>query len=415
MGNQLASTGAGNPARARLSPQARIVVCGVVYAANLGDGVIAECMAHVLKKHWPDTPVLHLDLSTRETYGETAVSGKRRILALLRHSPGFINTMIVAAGLKAFLVRKAAPAWEDYFRAQDVVVIGGGHLLSDFNLNFPSKLALLSRIAARAGARLGLHAVGVSGNWSKRATQLFDTVLSRCASVSVRDEASLRHLAAHVPGLEVAPSIAADPGYIARLQYADVVPVRRGIGLNISNPDELAQYDAKAGGKSATRPDYDGFWIGLLREYLRRGSPVTMFTNGAEEDEEYLDRLVRKAAAAGLSGFDRRPRPRAPAELVGMIKGLDLLIGHRLHAHIVAFAHGVPAVALGWDDKLQGQMELMGRGELLLPFEAADAGQALALADRVMQAPADDERARDMERRAEDDLVSTIDTLIAGQ
>jgi polysaccharide pyruvyl transferase WcaK-like protein len=388
--------------------QARIVLCGVPYAANLGDGVIADCMAYALHKHWPTGRICHLDLSTRDGYGKGGVVGKKRILAMLRNAPRFVSDLMVSVGLRLFLERRAAPAWQQYFKPDDVVIIGGGHLLSDFNLNFPRKLDLLSAFAHAAGAKLAVHGVGVSAKWSKRAGQLFADVLARCMAISVRDEQSALNLRRHLPELAITPRLARDPGYLAHLAYADVAAKGAGIGLNLSNPDELAQY----GGNRKPKQDYDDFWLNLITMYVGRGMKVTLFTNGAEEDEDYVDHIVGKADAMAVSGFERMPQPKQPSDLVAGIKGLHLMVGHRLHAQIIAFTHGIPSIALGWDDKLRSQMDVMGRGEFLLPFASPDASQVLKLGDRALVGAFDAERVADLARDAELDLSATVHALV---
>jgi polysaccharide pyruvyl transferase WcaK-like protein len=388
--------------------QLRIVLCGVPYAANLGDAVIADCMAYALRKQQPAARICHLDLSTRDGYGKGGVTGKKRILSLLRNLPRFLSDPMASVGLSLFLARRAVPAWQNYFEPGDVVIIGGGHLLSDFNLNFPRKLDLLSSFAHAAGANLAMHGVGVSARWSNRAGQLFENVLSRCAAISVRDEQSALNLKRHLPRMGISPRLGRDPGYLAHLAYASVAAKGTGVGLNLSNPDELAQY----AGNRKPRQDYDDFWLHLIKSYLGRGLKVTLFTNGAEEDEDYVDHIVGKANYMALSGFERMARPKEPSDLVARIKGLDLMIGHRLHAQIVAFTHGIPSIALGWDDKLRSQMELMGRADFLLPFADPDPNHVLRLGDRALGQSVDTELVHRLSREAYRDVASTLDALI---
>jgi polysaccharide pyruvyl transferase WcaK-like protein len=146
--------------------------------------------------------------------------------------------------------------------------------------------------------------------------------------------------------------------------------------------------------------------------YVGRGMKVTLFTNGAEEDEDYVDHIVGKADAMAVSGFERMPQPKQPSDLVAGIKGLHLMVGHRLHAQIIAFTHGIPSIALGWDDKLRSQMDVMGRGEFLLPFASPDASQVLKLGDRALVGAFDAERVADLARDAELDLSATVHALV---
>ncbi|PNU04340.1 polysaccharide pyruvyl transferase family protein [Novosphingobium guangzhouense] len=387
----------------------RIVICGVTYAPNLGDGVIAECMAHALKVISPSSSIMHVDLAAREGYGQVSVKGKRGLLFVMRAAPSFVRRLVVDAGLSVFLARKALPKWRALFRSGDIVIIGGGHLLSDYNLNFPKKIELVTRLAHEVGARMGFHAVGVSANWSRRGTKLFAAALARCSFVATRDAKSLERLEQSLPGIDIPKSTALDPGYLAKSCYSSVEASTSGVGLNVSDPDELAQY----AGNASIRDKYDALWIALVKAYADAGYKVNLFTNGAEEDESYLAHLADLASKEGVSGFSVITRSITPSDLVAVIKGLDLLVGHRLHAQIVAFAHDVPSVALGWDDKLESQMALMGRGEFVVPFGKPDADTVLEYGRKALAGQVDGSKSRALASQAQDDLLTSVRSIIS--
>ena len=52
-----------------------IVVCTAKYSDNLGDGVIAECVSHILQMSYPDIKISEIDIAGRIDY-----SPKSRIM-----------------------------------------------------------------------------------------------------------------------------------------------------------------------------------------------------------------------------------------------------------------------------------------------------------------------------------------------
>lgn len=382
----------------------RFLICGAVYARNLGDGVIAECMAHVLRSMSDDAPVVFVDLSGRTSYSSVSIRGKEAILKFLRMAPRAVGRVVLIGGIVKFLAQRAAPAWRSLFNDGDLVIIGGGHLLSDFNLNFPSKLALLTHYATRAGASVAIYGVGVSRRWTPTGTRLLKRVARSAATVAVRDEQSATNLNSHLTGLSKTISLTVDPGYLAKGVYGDAHPAGRGVGLNVSDPAELSSY----GSDASSRPDYDSFWIELAKHYAAQGRPVSLFTNGADEDESYLKRIETMLGSDLGDQISIVPRAADPTVLVGTIKGLELLIGHRLHAHIVAFAYSIPSVALGWDEKIVAQLALMGRSAFVIPFETPDAARTIALGTESEALPINQRLRQQLENSARDGIVGMI-------
>ncbi len=52
---------------------------------------------------------------------------------------------------------------------------------------------------------------------------------------------------------------------------------------------------------------------------------------------------------------------------MGLIGHADVLIAHRLHACVIAYALAIPAVGLAWDSKLDAFFESVGRAAYICP------------------------------------------------
>jgi len=254
----------------------------------------------------------------------------------------------------------------------DLVVIGGGQLLSGANLNFPLKIAHLVDRIERAGLPFVLHSIGVAATWNRPAARQFARVLrSPClAGVSVRDPASGQALRAHISRmgltLPVPVTLCPDPAICADLlglpeEGPRAVKVGRRIGLGLTHPAALATH-----GRASTLPNTEAIlndYRALVLALSQQGAQVHVFTNGAGEDEEFLDLFWSRMP--DKSGCFRTPRRANPRELAAFLNSMDAVASHRLHACITANALGVKAVGFKWDPKMDAYFDLTSQRDAL--------------------------------------------------
>lgn len=341
----------------------KIAVFNVKFSENLGDGILAECLERTIASCGAE--VQTIDLAGRTAYART---GNRRGIALraLQTMPGGIRRTVVRGALHGRL-KSLAPQWAGAIESADAVVIGGGNLFQDDDLNFPLKIAAVLDCARRTGRPLAIYAVGVSDRWSPAAKRLFDTLQDTAiAHVSVRDERARENWRRHFPD---GPQcrIVPDPGVLAaslnRTALAENPGARGPVGICVTDPVILKRHASRASAAIAlSTPDE---YAELALRLVAAGHAVRFFTNGASEDHSYAERVAAldvlgPAVAAGAISTARHPG--TPGELVSAIMGMRAIVAHRLHASIVAYSAGVPHVGLGWDDKVRGFFEAVDRG-----------------------------------------------------
>ncbi|PWJ22183.1 polysaccharide pyruvyl transferase family protein [Jannaschia seohaensis] len=333
----------------------RVTQFGLCFSPNLGDGVIAECLAHGLRSRHPGVEVTHIDLSGREGFGHVTVRGRRLLIAILDRLPRAVRQPLAERKLQSMVDRVAAQ-WHAAARA-DLVVIGGGQVLSDANLNFPVKVGRAARMIAEAGTPLALYAVGASRNWTPRGRDWFRELLAcDLRLVGPRDIASAEAWTAQAGG-GPAPEVIADPGLLAADCYGPVAAKVGVVGLCVTDFGLLEHHadGAVAGAGSGVR-----FYEAVARALIASGRNVRLFTNGAAEDRAARVRVV--AALADVADrLELPPDAERPAELVAQIAGCEAVVAHRLHACIVAYSYGRAVIGLGWDRKLQSFFEMTGR------------------------------------------------------
>ena len=374
----------------------KIVQFGLCYSPNLGDGIIAECIAYGITTRAPQAEVSHVDLSARRNRGEVVVRNREALLAVLDRLPLFLRHALVRWKMKR-LLDGVADAWDKAAEA-DLAVIGGGQIFSDANLNFPLKIGRAAQVLARKRTPCAVYAVGVSRNWTPQGRALFRALEStQLQMVGVRDAGSLAAWAAQMPATQMPttpkPEITVDPGLLAAGCYGAIDPKAATIGLCITDFTLLAHHaDGDVAGQGAGGL---AFYTSIVLAAVAGGQSVTLFCNGATEDLDLLKRLTKAPELDPLlrAGQVLAPaQPQTPTQLARIIGGCSAVIAHRLHACIVAYSYQRPVVGLGWDSKLQSFFDLAGMSAFFSSAPDLTGPQIveMALAAIKAQVPAQD-------------------------
>jgi len=378
----------------------KIVLFGLRYSPNLGDGVISDCLSHGLNVCHPDVNIETVDISGRDSYGAVTIRGRTRIIALLHHLPQTVRHRLAHWKLGRLLDR-VEPQWRRALDGADLAIIGGGMLFSDASLNFPIKTARVADLLRETQTPAVICAVGAARNWSRAGRALFWRVFDAdLRLVSLRDETSRRAWNDQTPDSSPDPEIVLDPGLLAAECYG---PAQCGdrVGVCITDPRILGHHadGSIAGGD---RPA-DEFYTDIVAALLEKGHRVCLFSNGASEDADLLDTI---AASERLKTWQRTgavsvaPRPTTPAELVATIAQLKAVIAHRLHACIVAYSYGRPVVGLGWDQKLQSFFALVGDLDLFIEKPDVSGEQVASAGISAMRRGIPEEIHQDLTRQA---------------
>lgn len=360
----------------------RVAVLNVKYSPNLGDGLLAECLERELVRHQPSIRTVSIDLAGRTAYG---AHGRNRALALrtLERLPGPLRRAVAWSMLSALAVIRLKPAFRAALATCDAVVIGGGNLYADDDLNFPVKIALGLSEATRRALPVAVYAVGVTDNWSTLGERMFARGLAaaRLVTAQVRDERSQaiwnRRLAPHAVRRA---SIARDPGLLAARCY-DLPAASRGarvVALCVTDPLAV-RYHGGGGGDDALAS-----WYGEAIAALAAGGwTVALFTNGSPEDRDFLRRRAAAWAAMSPDRVHVLPAFARPGELVAALSRATVVIAHRMHACIAAYSCRVPAIGLAWDRKLDSFFTLSHRDAFMVDTAACAPADLLALVERA--------------------------------
>lgn len=365
----------------------RVGLFNVKYSPNLGDGLLSECLEAELRRAAPGSTVVSLDLAGRLAYAK-GTAFRAAALKILERSPRAVRRRIVTALLGRALRVHMRPAWRRALQQIDAVVVGGGNLFGDADLNFPLKIDAALAETREAGLPAAVFAVGVSDNWSPDGQALFRRALAGVCLVyaSVRDRRSAAIWDARLgPAGVPAPCIGHDPGLLIS-EHVHPLARRSGgpplVGLGLTHPLAL-RYHAPGRYDDAA---VTAWFEGLVAACVRRGWQVTLFTNGSSEDDRYLRRIGPAMVRAYQPGLvSCVPRFHQPRQLASFVSGLDLLMAHRLHASCTAYSYGIPHLGFTWDEKLENFFAMVDRSPFVCRT-GVDAPEAVAgLGARAMR------------------------------
>ncbi|MGN0334581.1 MAG: polysaccharide pyruvyl transferase family protein [Lachnospiraceae bacterium] len=340
----------------------KIAVIGLYYAANLGDAVICDSTAYLLKRAFPDADIRVIDIEGKK---EFAVQEYTSMRALKKRNRTLKKEYwLTKHHIKDWVyhwnrldVELHQPFYESLRAEQfDAVVFAGGQLFMDWlSLDISEILSHLEKDRTL----VFFNACGTGPSYSEK----IRTYLSRelqsenIKLISTRDDVELINRLYLKE--EKKACVTYDPALWAKEVYGAECSGEELLGLGI-------MYSTHAGIRKIT-----GFWIRLIRELERRGIRWKMFCNGAREDYDYGCYVLEKL------GRDREQflchYPEKPEELVNQISQFGSLISFRLHSHIIAASLGIPAVAIVWDKKLRFFYQHLGHEERCKTIESSPA------------------------------------------
>ena len=389
----------------------RVAIFNVRYSPNLGDGLLAECLARELAEAAPGIEIVPIDLAGRDDF---PIDGTQRQLKMrvLERLPSKLRRLSAYLALAWLARSRLKPAWRKQLANADAVIIGGGNLFADADLNFPMKISSALSEAKRRNLPVCIYGVGASDNWSRTGARLFGRSLTaaRLVSASVRDERSREVWDTRLHPWQVrTATIAVDPGLLTSRHYpaVGVSGNRPVLGLCITAPIAIRYHSDQLVEDSVLAR-----WYGdVAKAFANQDWEVRLFTNGSPEDQDFLS--IHQGAWRGKSErITLVPSFRSPSDLATFTSACDLVMAHRMHACIAAYSYKVPVIGLLWDRKLNSFFELIEAPDKMLQAGRATVDDALALAERARSEGIDRERHEALIARCRDD-VQQLATLLS--
>ena len=357
----------------------KIVIGGVPFSQNLGDGIIFENIKNLYACTEKTSEILPLDIAGRDDFdtGATSSDLKFRILHAI---PSFGRKPILA--LFFYLKYRYAwrKSWQSKLAEANLLTVGGGQLFLDEELNFPLKMYFLSLTAKKfPDLKTVIAFVGVSPTLSPLGKFLFRQALKNFnpKSISVRDEESkqnfIRLISSH-HDIKVVPDPAVNSKQCYQVESLNTDNYKR-IGICISNPKGL---DVQGRLGKPFQEHTRQYFLNLIRLLNQQGLHISLFSNGASEDELLKDSIYKECKTE-VDVCEHKPK--TPGDLVNIINRYDLIVAHRLHANIIAYSLGITSIGLRWDTKLHSFFKKINREYLFIDTVFPTAEKTVSLID----------------------------------
>jgi polysaccharide pyruvyl transferase CsaB len=336
--------------RERAGERLRVVLSGYYGYNNLGDEAILVALVQQLRAMAPDVDLVALSGAPERTAS--------------------------ALGIRA-VNRLAVPAVWQALRDADLFISGGGSLLQDVTGlgSVPYYLGLM-RLAKLAGARTMMLGQGVGPLGLPTSRWLVGLEVRGLDAVTVRDEDSRELLArCGVPlgriELTADPVLALAPASPERADEIaarlGLVPGRPTIAVSVRNWNTWYERQLKA--FSAVLAQRAEAWDAqiLLLPFHRPGDEVL------SDELRYCLETRPEAHRPHVAVLEE---DLAPQDMMALLGRVDLLVGMRLHALIMAAAVGTPAVGVVYDPKIAAFAARAG-------FPTVESVTALEQSDRL--------------------------------
>ena len=324
----------------------KIAVCGWIGSSNLGDDLIADQVAELIREAGAEPTLVTIA-------DEPSANG----VPTIRHA-GALDTIGLALAL----------------RHHDGLVFGGGGLIQDETgpLNLPFHL---TRLAAGRGLRLPWACIGLGvGDVRRRSGRLLTRLVARgfvAGSVRDTDSAERYH---ELTGLR--PEVGVDP--VLALPPQDVAPTDHlVISLRpINRPDQR---------RLATGAPPDDEQIERWADAIDQVATATGLSVRFTCFDDTHDQAIHEAVAARITAPHVLERPTT-SNVIERVGSSRLVISMRYHGAVSAIVAGRPTLVLDYSPKMAALVDEIGPG-LRRVAPDAPAAELVAGALSVLEDP----------------------------
>lgn len=298
----------------------KVVLSGYYGFNNIGDEAVLAAIIQALQREIPQVEI-----------------------SVLSHDPPNTEKLYGVQGVNRWRLKEIVSA----IKRTDIFISGGGSLLQDVtgskSIIYYLALILLAEIF-RKPVLIYAQGIGpVKRSWARRFMAL---VLNRVTMITVRDELSGKDLAAM--GVEKPPI----------LVTVDPVLGLSGFPKSPSRKDEINKQEMTVGISLRSWPGLDLGEVAILADYLvNQGFKVIFLPFHFPEDVT----TCQKARDLMTGKSDLIQENLTVHEMIKALSRIDLVIGMRLHALIMAAAQGIPFVAISYDPKVERFTKQMGQ------------------------------------------------------
>ncbi|ODB36812.1 hypothetical protein BB427_02010 [Pseudoalteromonas sp. BMB] len=339
-------------------------IVGVGHSTNIGDQLIAKCLAESILKFNYVEKVLFYDLSKGQYDIEfkhplglniplKGAKEKKR-----NHSIRFLKTLF----LEKFNPSVSDNDLNKFIETCDSFVIGGGHLLIDNFGVFGSKLTRVIKMILEKDKKCFFWSVGVGDIHSYLYNFFFLKTLKR-VPVYTRDKNSF--LNAKNLGLDV-KGVVHDCAFTSAKLIETSNNIESCLTLFIMDPNESSRHS----NLTIDREEAKRWWLCLIEFFATKYKCINIANNGSSNDYFFIKEYIEPYA--NLNGKDCKinilDRSLSYHDILNVISISDHIVAQRLHAIVPSICYDKKVVAIKWDVKVENILSDANLSNILIDF-----------------------------------------------
>jgi colanic acid/amylovoran biosynthesis protein len=384
----------------------RVLILNTCSTLNRGDAAIVLGQIHLLQKLCPGvrialtskTPALD-----RAFYDSLGVEVLPPLTPALSSYQGIGRKLsegaraLVAVGDKRRLIQAV--------RRSDLVLSCGGGYFYSYRSVLPGTTFWQNVLHAYLATALHKPLIFLPQSFGPFASSLARRgvrhLLERMSVVHIfpREEVSHR-LLRQMLGEAMQAKITLCPDMAFYLTEGELSPIRQGEAPDLPQPTlmmnlrEWAFPEAEdPASRRAKRADYLEAMVAVAHCFVQRYRggvvvvPQALGPDPSEDDRgicmEFYQRLCRDISTGGVVHY-REPETSSLSGYLELLSQATILVGTRLHSCILALSVGVPVVSVGYQQKSQGTLDLLGLGRFNANMSDVTSAWLLAAVDEIV-------------------------------
>jgi len=325
----------------------KIILAGLLKDKNLGDRVIADCTKYLYNQVIMEKiPVEYCWVELKGSLqskrkGTNLVVVLRRLIKKLNWN-GLFDRI-------SYKIEKQTKYFESIIKGGDLIVVVGGGLIKYRYQQFWLYISGLIYAAERQRIPVILNAVGIEGyNPHNRRCQVLRKALNSpiVMAITTRDDLNTLREKYLLRNTKIISKLVADPAVFSGTVYQ----IKKSSNSDLIGIGLIRGGIFKDNGIPLSRNAIINLYVNIILELETRNIPWVFFTNGLPADVELVEIIYKKIGRP--FNFKEILVPKSAYELVENISKFKAIIAARLHACIIAYSLGIPAIGLVWNGKL---------------------------------------------------------------
>jgi len=378
-----------------------ILITNLYSAANRGDAAIVNGMTIALRKYFPEADFTILSKFPDVCMDITKIKTYKPLIVKLNIS-GYFNLFYYLLWSKLYINNIKLPTlgkWrriKNYLDADLVLSVGGGYI----NDNFP--VAMIRWLfdfyfSKLLGKKVIIYSNSI-GPFNKTWLRPFVRyVFSKIDLITLRDPQSLESL--NSIGIDISsPSI-----FVTADAAWSMEPLSRRAGLELLNREvpEINENILKISISARKWKFYSGDNIKSYENYTQILGKISDYIIDKYNADMFF--ISTCTSLGGYSNDDRKvgmdisrhmKEPGrlkiiigeyTPQELSSIYANIDLHIGTRMHSNILAMLSGTPVLAIQYEPKTKGMMDLFELGEYIVDIETMNLQSMSIKVDKAIE------------------------------